>query len=246
MIPPLQHLRAWLDAFQPGTFNASLAALLWGALWLVRKKWPLFFAKLPSQLQAWPALAMGAVVAALSASTDGNIGQAVLNALGMAFTGLLSGAMSVGVHRVLKESPLPYGTNDIPPKPPTTPLVAILCLVFIGCTPAARAGIPVLSTVDAIGMGVAQVAGWCEDRGVEPETVASAKRLADSKDYQGALALLADVVSKARAAGDPVPADVEVTLRLAEGAAAAYAVEQGMRAISAPTPAPADSAKALP
>ena len=116
-------------------------------------------------------------------------------------------------------------------------LVAIiLCLGLGACTPAERAGIPVLSTIDAIGMGVSRVAGWCEDRGIEPETVASAKRLADTKDYTGALALLNDLVTKARAAGDPIPADVEMTLRLAEGAMAAEAVQEGMRALSAPPP----------
>ena len=101
-----------------------------------------------------------------------------------------------------------------------------------GCTPAERAGIPVLSQVDAIGMGVAQIVGWCEKRGVEPETVASALKAAQKRDYRTALALLGDVVARSRAAGDPIPAEVEMTLRLAEGAVAAQAIEDGMRAVS--------------
>jgi hypothetical protein len=105
-----------------------------------------------------------------------------------------------------------------------------------GCTPAARAGIPVLSTIDAIGMGISQIAGWCNDRGIEPETVTSALKAAQEKDYRTALALLGDAVARSRAAGDPIPADVEMTLRLAEGAVAATAIEQGMRALSGKAP----------
>jgi hypothetical protein len=131
MLPFLQQFRTYLDAIQPGLFNASLAGLLFAALWLLRKFKPLFFAKLPPSLQAWPALATGAVIAALSASTDGNLGGAVLNALGMAFTGLLSGVMASGIHRTLKESALPYGTSDVPPKKSPTPLVGIVWLVAL-------------------------------------------------------------------------------------------------------------------
>jgi hypothetical protein len=114
----------------------------------------------------------------------------------------------------------------------------LLTATFVAgaCTPAERAGIPALSTIDAIGMGVAQIAGWCEKRGIAPETVDKARKLAADKDYQGALVLLADLVTKSRAAGDPIPAEVEMTLRLAEGAAAAASVEAGMRALSGRAP----------
>jgi hypothetical protein len=122
---PLQHLRTYLDALQPGLFNAALAALLFVALWLVRKQWPLFFAKLPPALQAWPAMATGAVVAALSASVDGNFGGAFVNALGMALTGLVSGMLASGIHRTLKEAPGPYGEDQIPPKKDPAPLVPV-------------------------------------------------------------------------------------------------------------------------
>ena len=150
MIPPLQHLRAFLDGLVPGGFNASLAALLWVALWGLRKFKPLFFAKLPPALQAWPALAVGAVIAALSASTGANVGEAVLNALGMSLTGLLSGVLSVGAHRVLKESPLPYGAHDIPPKPPTGPLVAIVVgLLLTGCMGAKSAITEACTVIDS-------------------------------------------------------------------------------------------------
>ena len=117
MIAPLQQLHALLDGIVPGLFNATLAVLLWAALWFVRKFEPLLFAKLPPAFQAWPALASGAVLSALSASTGPDLKTSIVNALGGALTGLVSGVMAVGVHRTLKESKLSYGTNDIPPKP---------------------------------------------------------------------------------------------------------------------------------
>ncbi len=117
MIAPLQQLHALLDSITPGLFNAALAVLLWGALWLVRKFKPLLFVKLPPSLQAWPALASGALLSALSASTDGDLKGAAVNALGQALAGLVSGVMAVGLHRTLKESALSYGSKDIPPKP---------------------------------------------------------------------------------------------------------------------------------
>lgn len=145
MIPFLQQLRLSVDAIYPGLFNAGLAAVLFAALWVIRRFKPLLFANMPAALQAWPALASGAVIAALSASTDGNIGGAVVNALGQALAGLVSGVLAVGLHRTLKESPLPYGNGQIPPKsgagggPAAVGIVFLVALASLlalpSCTP---------------------------------------------------------------------------------------------------------------
>jgi hypothetical protein len=141
MIPALQQLRTYLDAAFPGLFNASLAGLLFVVLWGVRRWKPLFFAELPPAFQAWPALASGAIISALSASTSGTFVTAFVNALGMAGTGLVSGMLASGVHRTLKESVLPYGENQIPPKKDPAPMVThisglmvfVLALAIPGC-----------------------------------------------------------------------------------------------------------------
>jgi len=130
----LQHLRETLDHWSPGAFNASLAALLFVALWLGRRLKPDLFAKLPPTLQAWPALAGGAVLAALSSNSSGGLMAAVISALGMSLTGLVSGVAAVGLHRTLKESKLPYGNSQIPPR--GVPMVAgmlFLLVLPIGC-----------------------------------------------------------------------------------------------------------------
>jgi hypothetical protein len=111
--------------------------------------------------------------------------------------------------------------------------VALLSLS--GCA-ALEKGVPALTVIDAVGRGLSQVLGWCEKRGIDPTTVRDAEQAVAEKDYGRAVELAASLVEKSRAAGDPVPEDVEVVLRLAEGAIAAQAVQEGMSAISKPAP----------
>jgi hypothetical protein len=113
MFPALVHLRTVLDGVHPGLFNAILSALLLGAIWVWRKFWPASFAKLPTAVQAAPALAGGAVLGALSANINGAPIDAVLAALVQSAGGIISGLAAIGTHHALKESPLPYGN----PKP---------------------------------------------------------------------------------------------------------------------------------
>ena len=181
---PLQHLRVYLDALQPGLFNAGLAALLFVALWGVRRWKPLFFAKLPPALQAWPAMASGALIAALSASTDGDFIGALVNALGMAGTGLVSGMLSVGVHRTLKESPTPYGERQIPPKKDPAPMVTrisvlMVFLIVVACLPACASfgkfnptAKTAIATVDDIARRLCELA-HADSLGVSPQEVAA-------------------------------------------------------------------------
>ena len=113
-------------------------------------------------------------------------------------------------------------------------LFALLCaLLFVAaCTPSQRAGIPVVSTVDAIGMGVSRVLGWCEEHDVPPSSIDAAREAAQRGDYAAAAAIAEDML---RDAGreEAVPADVVATLRLVQGALAAQAIDDAMSALSA-------------
>lgn len=107
-----------------------------------------------------------------------------------------------------------------------------LVLLLGACTPADRAGVPVLSTVDAIGRGVSKVLGWCDAAGADETTLARAVEAYEKRNYQDAVALAADMVRNLREAGADVPEDTELMLRLVEGAMAAQAIQDGMRALS--------------
>jgi hypothetical protein len=114
-------------------------------------------------------------------------------------------------------------------------LLATLMFVTAACTPAQRAGFPVLSTVDAIGSGVAHVLGWCEDNELPPEAIAAAVKALTEKQYLAALAAVEPALTQAIRRGE-VPTEVQASYQLARGMAAAYAVEQGMRALSGRNP----------
>lgn len=116
----------------------------------------------------------------------------------------------------------------------TTIVSLIFALMLVGCTPAARKGIPVLSTVDAVGMGIADVMGWCEDAGANATTLARAQRAYADKDYRQAVALLTDVATSLRKQGADLPDSAFAVLKMAEGALAADAIQNGLRAISVP------------
>lgn len=112
--------------------------------------------------------------------------------------------------------------------------VAFLCAV--GCTPAERAGVPVLSTIDAVGRGVSKVLGWCDDAGADEKTLARAIAAYEQKNYREAVVLAAEMVKNLRAAGAEVPEETELMLRLVEGAMAAQAIDDAMSALSGPAP----------
>lgn len=134
----LTNLRVWLDHLYPGLWNASVAALAVLVLWLLKKFAPNFFAKLPPSIQALPAVFIAAIVSGVAA-----LAPTLLSFLSSAAAGgLLGGVTAVGVHHVLKESKLPYGTD---PKDPNsvvkTAASAGLLLFALGIIPLACAGI---------------------------------------------------------------------------------------------------------
>lgn len=106
-----------------------------------------------------------------------------------------------------------------------------LCLAawLIIAAPACSGGsVPaILTAADAIDRGAAQVLGWCEANGASPTDVAQAAAAAEKGDMAGAFTILDRLVAERGA-----PQDVRDLLVLAEGAYAAKAVQDGMRALS--------------
>lgn len=120
----LAQWRDALNAIYPGLWNAALGLAVVLALWATKKLKPDLFARLPPAVQALPAMILSAVATALSA-TSPTLGGFLSQLLAGSLVG---GTMAVGVHRVLKESPLPYGGTGgakadslKPPKPPIEP-----------------------------------------------------------------------------------------------------------------------------
>jgi hypothetical protein len=114
-------------------------------------------------------------------------------------------------------------------------LVCFILPTFMFACAALTSAVPVLSQADAIGRGVAHVLGWCEDNKVSPDVIAkAAKELAD-KQYLAAISAVEPALTKAINRGE-VPVEVQTSYQLAKGLAAAYAVEQGMRALSGRNP----------
>lgn len=121
----LIRLHAYLDGLYPGLWNASVAAVAVLVLWLLKKFFPNVFAKLPPTVQALPAMFVAAILNGI-ATLEPTIVSFLINSLG---GGLLGGVTAVGVHRVLKESPLPYE------KKKSTPLNAVakrISMMMIG------------------------------------------------------------------------------------------------------------------
>ncbi len=117
-----------------------------------------------------------------------------------------------------------------PPKAAAVATAALLLLV--GCTPAQRSMVPILSTVDAIGMGLSRAMGWCEAAGADKTTLARARKAYEDQDYATATMLVSEIAAELRRNGADVPDDAFVTLKLAEGALAAQSIQDGLRALS--------------
>lgn len=133
----LTQWRVALDAVYPGLWNASLGMLVVLGVWLLKKLAPNLFAKLPPAVQALPAMILSAIVTALSA-TSPTVGGFLSQLLAGS---LIGGTMAVGAHRVLKESPLPYGGPSKPPSlrpPPVAGIVMVIVMLtaIVSCTPA--------------------------------------------------------------------------------------------------------------
>lgn len=132
------------------------------------------------------------------------------------------------------EPPKRAGSAD-----PSTLAVALLWFATIGggmlgCD--AVRGVPVLSTADAVGRGLSHVLGWCKDAGADETTLARALEAYERKEHAEAVSLAVDMVKNLRAAGRDVPEETEVLLRLAQGALAAQAIDDGMSALSGEKP----------
>ncbi len=212
------------------------AALLIGLIVRLLKSDTKIPLNVPPRWRPWLALGLGGLAGALDKVVAGSSWHdALVVGLGAPTLAILGHVLGIESLRGDVEVRIPGlmkspGSSTSSRAGLNTLLLGIL-VPCIACSSLAP-GIPVLSTVDAIGRGVAHVVGWCEERGVEPATVASAKQAVADRDYRLALDLISRAVTASRKAGDPIPEDVEVTLRLAEGALAAQAIQDGMRALS--------------
>jgi hypothetical protein len=179
------------------------------------------------------AFALGLVAGVLQAvATGASWRDAAIVTLGAPLLAILGHHGVVDVARGGRDLPIPAWLRAGQPVTGTTKRIVGGLLIFLltGCS--SLRGVPVLSTADAIGRGAAQVFGWCDERGISPEKVDAGRKAIADRDYAAAVALASELVAASRKAGDPIPEDVEVVLRLAEGAMAAQAVADGMRALS--------------
>jgi hypothetical protein len=153
--------------------------------------------------------------------------------------GVFDGLTAVGGHHALKRLRTPK-TREIPTKPPRiTILLALMLgalLIAPGCSPAERAGIPIISQIDAVGMKAAQLLGWCESHGGDAVAVKRAADALADEDYITAIEETTRIVEALRRAGKPIPSEIEIGLRLAqgtlEGLKTAQALENASRALA--------------
>ena len=113
-------------------------------------------------------------------------------------------------------------------------IIVPLVFVLAGCSGAQIAA--ALKAADAVGRGIANVAGWCEENGAKPADVVATVESAKKGDYQQALDLAARMVSELKRSGVKVPDETATMLELAQQAYAAKALEQGLRALSGKNP----------
>lgn len=155
-------LAGWRDALNaiyPGLWNAALGLIVVLIVWGLRRWRPDVFARLPPAVQMLPAMVLSAIVTALSA-TSPTIGGFLSQLLAGT---LIGGTTAIGAHRVLKESPLPYGGPGKPPSlrpppprhisiPPAAMMVALLAgLQLSACTPSElQTAVEVASDIEKI------------------------------------------------------------------------------------------------
>jgi hypothetical protein len=97
-------------------------------------------------------------------------------------------------------------------------------LACMSCLPSERSAMPVLSTVDAVGKGVSQLLGWCEEHDVSLEDVQRAKKALDDKRYAEAAALAAELVEKI-GEHEEVPEEIAMIAGLVKSLAEAHALD---------------------
>lgn len=118
-----------------------------------------------------------------------------------------------------------------------TAAVAVVLAVYVGSIAACSPGqlSQALTAADAIGRGIADVANWADAHGIEPETVLSTAKALAAKDYITAAQLTAQMLAEAQRRGVDVPVEIRDRQELVQ-AAAAYSIEQGLRALSGRNP----------
>ena len=112
----------------------------------------------------------------------------------------------------------------------TTAVKSWMALCVLACSPQAAGDprVPDLSTVDALGMGVAQVMGWCANAGADKSLLTEARDAYVRNDYATAVAILTKLTKALKEQGADIPDEAFVILKLAEGALAAQAAGNGL------------------
>lgn len=247
----MESLRAFLEFMHghPQLQTLGIAVATFVVLYLWRRWAPASFEKLPQTLREFPAVFVGALIAWATTQVE------ALQSAITAGDGAFAGVAAIGLHWFLKNTPwISYGNTPKDDRRGSlgsgaagSLLVMLVPLLLLGsvtsCTPAQRAGLPVLSTVDAIGIQVAHAMQWCDDHGVDQDLVQKVKHAADAKDFPTTIALLRKGFEVAAKNGQAVPAEIVATVDVLEQALAAQAVGEAMRALStdAAKPAPAPS-----
>ena len=111
--------------------------------------------------------------------------------------------------------------------------LSIGTLVVIPACTAAQVATVIRTAHDALGV-VAKILGFCEENGSPAEKVATVRKLYEDENWVGALGELTVMVQQLKEAGVQVPPEIDNDL--VAGMAAAYSIEQGMRAISGRNP----------
>ena len=123
-------------------------------------------------------------------------------------------------------------------------LGAVIGIMLSHCTPAQREklAVPTLSLIDALGSTIDQAAEWARDHGADEQLVLETLQAVSDKDPRRAVTIVRKLLEALAAKGEPIPPQVVALVQTTEYALAAEAIQDAMRALSAP----ANSAAPLP
>jgi len=149
--------------------------------------------------------------------------------------GMVASALGIGgvfgAHRMQPPSPPSSGATGAV----ASGLVAGYLGLVMACTPAQRASIPIVRDVDAVGITVAHVLGWCEDHGAPPDVLDQARAALNDKHTGEAIELAYQALKVAADHGENVPRELVAIVETARKAAQADAVAAGLRVLSDPS-----------
>jgi hypothetical protein len=90
-----------------------------------------------------------------------------------------------------------------------------------------------VSQADAIASQLTEVARWAAAHGIYPSTILKAKDAIVNRDFAEGYTLLYTAVEASRAAGDPIPKEIDAMMKLCQAQIIVGMVE-GLHAVSSP------------